>query len=428
MAYWRSGGTILFAVGIGKIVSLVWKLILARFGPQTLGTVELALTVFTVVSSLALMGFHTALLRFVSIADTKGVKRVSSTLVYFSLRIVVALGLLLVALFLSQPQFLTFILRASLPDLGLIQKYLWIAPLFAVSELLWSYLAAIKQILPYATTKYILHPSLRLLVLLIGLAVGVPLKVLLVSHLAVAAIGTVAVSLWQALRFDSFIGQVIPRRQAREFLLFAAPMNASFLSFAVYGALDVILVAHFWGTDHIGLLAALVTLSDVPDMLLVPLLNILQAYLGDSYTNVRRGLSFVMSNILLFLAMALILGLAIFLIRQPLVAMLFGDQYSNITVFVGWFLIVKILQSAIILPLRHFLDFYGHVRLTFFLMIFSLGVKFVVGVSTIAAFGLAGVVAAQASGVSVHLAGCIAATWWAVHADRKKRSGARGVV
>ena len=423
--YWQSGGMILLAVGVGKLISFLWKLLLARSGPQALGTVELALTVFTIVSSFALLGFHTALLRFVSV-NSKNAKR-SFALVSFTLRIVVAFGCLIVALFLSKPEILARVLRSSIQELEFIQNYLWIAPLFAISELLWTYFAATKHILLYSSVKYILHPALRLFALIVGLALGIQLRILLLPHLAIAAVGTVTISLWRALRFGSFFGQSLSLKQAREFLSFSAPMSASFLTFAVYGALDVILLARHWGTEYIGLFAALVVLSDIPDMVLIPLLNILQAYLSDSYTNVQRGLRFVVTNMRLFFGVALVLSLTVYLIRRPLIVYLFGEQYEGIAGFLGWFLIVKIIQSTAVLPLRHFLDFYGHVRLTFFLMILSLGIKFAVGVSTVAAFGLTGIVAAQLSGVAVHLVGCAATTWWVVQKDNKQRTQIRGV-
>ncbi|MBU1326557.1 oligosaccharide flippase family protein [Patescibacteria group bacterium] len=417
-AYWKGGFIVLLAVVFGKSVSLLWKLLLARIGPQSLGTVEIALTVFTTLSSFSLLGLHTALMRFVTIHTAKKAHGQAQVLLWVSLKIATAIGLLLVMLFLKYPHILPSLIDSSAPLLESLLPYLWIIPLFAASELLWSFLAATKQMASYAIAKYVFQPAFRLFFITAAMIVGVGTSGILVPHLVYSGVASCVLSIALVIRRVNTRPSSTCTPTIKPFLLFALPMGGSFIAFVLYGALDVFLVGRYLGIAQVGLLSAVFIISGIPDAIYAPLLNIFQTYLGNTYTNIRQGFSFTVSNCMLFLVVGAITGAFVYLLRQGIVTYFMGPPYQTIVPLVGAFLLIKILQDAIVLPLRHFLDFYGYVHHTFVLMLISTLVKLIVGIRTVPAVGLTGVILMQTAGIIVHLAGCLLVTWIVVRSRK----------
>lgn len=401
-AYWRQGASVLTAVIVGKAISLLWKIYVARLGPTNFGVVEIALTTFFTLSSFSLLGFHTALMRFVAIAAAQNNRTVAIKLLRLSIELTLGLSLLVIAFFWLFPTVLPAIIPASSRSLQDIERYLWIVPVLTASEILWSYFAATNHIRLYAITKYVLSPIFRLIGLFMLMTFGLLSQSTLILHLCIASslsLGIAALFIkWDRLRKQS------DPELKQQFLTFSFTMSGSFIAFVLYGALDVFFVARFLGPASVGLLAGLSVLThDSLDAILGPVLNIFQSNLGSAYKNISKGFLFTLANIGVFLAVGGVMGMGIFAIRHLLIHFLLGDAYQGITPFIAVFLGVHLIDTAITLPLRHFLDFYGHVNTTLTLMIIALIAKGTVGFLTIPHYGLYGVFIAQLVSVVIHL-------------------------
>ncbi len=410
-SYWKSGISILAAVIIGKLISLIWKLYLARLGPSSLGLVEITMTVLFSLGSLSLLGFHTALIRFVTIATVKNATQTARALLNVVLRISLSLALCIIAFFLLFPHALPVLFSASSNQLAQIQRYLWIVPFISLTEVFWSYLASIKHMSEYALAKYIAPPSFRLIALITLIVIGARVDMSLIIHPVIAALLAFLLSL---AFMKNHLTQIIPltKQQLIGFISFAVPMNGSFILFVLYEALDTILVARYLGTKDIGLLSALVLIADVPNALFVPLLDIFQAHMGKAHASIRKGALFLTTNSIIFFVTAIGMCSVLFILRHDIVRIFLGNEYSYIIPFVGMFLFLTAIKTSIILPVRHFLDFYGYVRTTLFLMAFSLIVKGGIGIYAIPRFGLLGVIYMQIGATFIHLLGCLIAALW----------------
>jgi hypothetical protein len=85
----------------------------------------------------------------------------------------------------------------------------------------------------------------------------------------------------------------------------------------------------------------------------------------------------------------------IFGLREILVQYVFGAVYTPALGLVALILLQKVLESSVVMPLRHFLDFYGYVRLTLWLMGLILIGKLILSYTLILAYGLPGILTAQ---------------------------------
>lgn len=420
-SYWKSGAHILTAVVIGKLISLVWKLYIARLGPTNLGLVEISMTVLFSLGSLSLLGFHTALMRFVTIATVRNASQTARALLNVVLRISLSLALCIIAFFLLFPRVLPIVFSASSNQLTQIQRYLWIIPVISLTEVFWSYLASIKHMSGYALSKYIAPPLFRLSTLAVLIVIGTSVDMSLIIHPVIAALLTF---LFTLSYIRNHLAQTSPltKQQLVGFISFALPMNASFVLFVLYESLDTILVARYLGTKDIGLLSALILIADVPNALFVPLLDIFQAHMGKAHTSIRKGAAFLTTNSIIFLMIASGICTTLFLLRHDIVRIFLGHEYAYIIPFIGMYLFLTTIETSLILPIRHFLDFYGYVRITLFLMILSFIIKVGIGTYTIPRFGLLGVIYMQIGATFIHMLGCIIAAAWVTLTSNQHRA------
>jgi len=408
--YWRSGKTILLSVLIGKIFAVIWKLLLARLGPESLGTVEIALTVFFTLGSFTLLGFQSSLMRFVAIALHNKSCAKPEAYFFFSLRIGLIAAAVIILVCIITPSLLPALVTASASELKIVQKYLWVIPIYTFSELALTYLGGIKATRSYAIGKYILPALFRLMFLLVFMYFGLNGSTL-VGHI-VSSMMMISFVIWIFLQTHlKRVTQNLTKKDIRAFLTFTIPMSGSFLMYVAYGAGDVLLVGKYLGTESVGLLSATNMFIDIPDMLLMPMLAVFQAYLGSLYASPRRGLNFAMHNIKIFLLVGSVIGLGIYAFRFLGTSILLGSQYASITPLISWLLFSKILESAIILPLRHVLDFYGHVYITLYLMIIGTMTKIGIGFLVLPHLGLSGIIVLQWTGAIVHCFGVLIASW-----------------
>ena len=417
--YWKSSANVLGAVIIGKLLSFVWKVYIARQGPTSLGLVEITMTVLFTLSSFSLLGLHTALIRFVTIATSKNAHNAARTLLLLALRISTSLALCIVAFFLLFPEALPRLIHASSSQLADIQHYIWVVPIMAATEIFWAYLAAIKHTNTYALIKYIGPPFFRIAALYTLITIGVNGRQSLIVHPVIAACLTFLLTLY-LLRKQIAPSAPLAKKHLSKFFAFSLPMNGSFVLFVLYKALDTILVARYLGPTYIGLLASLVLISDIPNALFIPLLDIFQAHMGNAHTSIRKGALFTTANSAIFFLIGASMCLMLYLFRQNIIQVFLGREYFQIIPFVGIFLFLNLLETTIILPIRHFLDFYGHVRITLFLMGIATVVKCVVGIRFIPTLGLWGVLHMQIWATAIHLVSCLIAAWFVTKSNNQK--------
>lgn len=402
--YWRQGVGVLTTVILGKALSLLWKILLARLGPESFGTVEIALSTFFTLSSFSLLGFHTALMRFVAIASASRSTSLALALLRFSVTLALALSLLVVACFSLFPNILPTLITASSETIADIGRFLWIVPILTASEIIWAYFAATKRVGEYGIMKYMLSPAFRLVGLLVLIGLRIINQFTLLLHLGIASL--LALLIASVLVRNHKVLPYADWRIKKQFLTFSFTMSGSFVAFVLYGVLDVFFVARFLGPVSVGLLAAIGILTkEVLDAVLGPILNIFQTNLGSAYRNITKGLTFTLTNIGIFLLAGTAMGWGIYITRHLLIRLILGSAYGEVAPFIVIFFALHLLETAIILPLRHFLDFYGHVKTTLMLMVVVLVIKAAVGLVTVPTYGLWGIALAQLMSITVHLIG-----------------------
>lgn len=404
--FWKNISIVFLVMFIGKGISFFWKIILARIDISSLGFVEVILTSITLLLSFSLLGIQTSIVRFMAIAlHKKNFKKIYAYL-FFCFKVVITTSLIVVLTGLLFTDIFNKFLKIGTGGLPGINKFIWILPFIAVTEIIISYLNAIKKIKIYSIIKYIFNPLFRIGFLLIFLIFNLAGNKHLLIQVLLAYFFTFIFSLLvsdiKKLKFFS-----LSKKDIKKFIQYTLPMTGSFLFFTIYGASDIFLLNYFTNLKIVGDFAILIIFADLIDLFLLPSLNFFQSFLGKFNQNKKEGLEFILFNILVFLVIGLIIIFLVFLLKGFLIKYLFKKEIiavSNLLLFV---MLLKLVQSGIILPLRHFLDFYGHTNWTLKLMIGALTVKVIFAIFFIINFGLVGLFYALAIAEFIHLTGCL---------------------
>lgn len=395
----------------GKGLSFLWKVVLAQAGPSALGFVQLSLVSLTLLANLCLLGLQTTIIRFIAIMRQRKQPKAADAVLLFTFKVSMSVALVLSVVVWVLPSLARDTLQLhSLSDTS-IRLLMGALPFFVASELLVSYFNATQQMVRYGLGKYVLQPFFRLLLLFVVLfspfapEFGVVLHIVLAGVLSTVVLFAMSMlwkdrSRWSVSLEDSY---------RQEFLDYSVPVAGSFLLFIAYGTIDTFLISRSMAIEYVGLYSALLLLVELTDVVFLPSLNLLYAHLGSFEKNLAAGTRFVVEKMAVFVVLALLVFMAMALFKDTLITFILGSEYMSISVFVLPLLVAKLLETTLLFPLRHLLDFYGYVRLTLGFMTITLLTKIIAGAYFTHLYGIWGLVLTVAAVNTLHVVACIVA-------------------
>lgn len=405
--FWQGGLTVIAIMVLGKAISLGWKLVIVRLGPETLGTTQLILTALTLLTSFSLLGMQTTLGRFASIAWHQHQYARAQQLLVLSLKWCGGLGITLALGCWLGPELIKTVLKlpaVSASDLRLLGLAV---PLAVASELAWSFLAAQRRVMTYGLTRYVLLPVARLGLLVALMMAGLPVTQIIVWHLVGAVVISASLT-WILGRLPrSLVAKPLPEKYRKQLVKYALSIAGSFILFMVYGSTDVLLLNHFGSLEVVGLLSALFIFTELADIFFTGFLNLFQSFLSAFHKDPVAGWKFTLLTSAGLLIGGLLVTTVLTTFRGLLISWLLGPEYQSISQIIGLALIIKTLESSIVFSLHHFLDFYGYVKVTVALMAIGLVVKVAAGWLLIAQYGLTGVLYTQGVAVLFQIIACV---------------------
>lgn len=395
----------------GKGLSFLWKVILAQAGPSALGFVQLSLVSLTLLANLCLLGLQTTIIRFITIMRQRKQPKAADAVLLFTFKVSMSVALILSIVVWVLPSLARDTLQLhSMSDTS-IRLLMSALPFFLASELLVSYFNATQQMVQYGLGKYVLQPFFRLLLLFIVLFSPFATEFSVVLHIVLAGVlSTVVLFVMSVLWKDRSRWSVsLEDSYRQEFLDYSVPVAGSFLLFIAYGTIDTFLISRSMAIEYVGLYSALLLLVELTDVVFLPSLNLLYAHLGSFEKNLSAGTRFVAEKMVVFVVLALLVFMSMAMFKDTLITFILGNEYMSISVFVLPLLVAKLLETTLLFPLRHLLDFYGYVRLTLGFMAITLLTKIIAGAYFTHLYGIWGIVLTVAAVNSLHVVACIVA-------------------
>lgn len=388
---------------VGKILSLGWKIVTARQGPSAIGEVEFILTTTNLLATLAIQGLPMAITIWTARYhhQLKLQRQLLTESIIFALLTGTGLALVAHIAFIIWPQLIG---QTQISPL----TYLWTVPLIGLSELIWAWLNGRKEYSAYAFGKYVGQPLLRVLGVISLLAFGLQAQFWIPQHLNLAVVSVCVISLlmgikiWQDHRTQAKnFTQTWPELRT-SYWHQGGMLSSSLVLYVLYGSSDIYWLTAFHGPATVGIFSLLLAVTALLDLLFLPILNLLQTRLGAFKDHPQAGLAFLIKHSLLSVILGTV-GSLVLLVGKPWIALLFGNTGAGIvTSQLAWLLIWKLLLNGWVLPVRHYLDFFGLQKQTLWSMLVSFVIKLWLSWWLVPQFGLTGIIIANLCAEIIH--------------------------
>lgn len=382
-------------IGLGKAFSLIWKSILLKQNIELVGTIEVLLTTLGLLTALTTLAIPAAFARF-------SLKNRLKTFQYknFALKqigrifIVIVLLICLIALTLKAFYQQIFIISLSIFSLLLLAN--------VIQELFLTYINVEKKFILYGFLKFITQPLLRIGLLSLVIT-GFLNQSALFNHVIWSIIITTiftAIILKIKTNFFKPTIKKLNKNEQHQFLTYTKFLSGSFLSFIIYGAIDIYLIQYFLGNFYVGIYSAIFMFVNILDLVFSPFLQTFQVYLADKKSLFYKK-RFTKKAVSGLLFSGLLVGIPISLLIPSFFEFFLNEKIYLISIVL--FVIGKIIHSAVVLLIRHYLDFEGKEQFTFKTMNIALISKIFLGIILISKLGILGLAISQLVTEIIHL-------------------------
>lgn len=246
----RSGGLVFVGLAFEMCVLFLAKILMARvLGPDAYGAVSLGLAVFTITSTLVLLGMNTGVSRFMprdeNVAVTRGVV-VSALQITLPLAVVSGGVLVVFAPTIARELFHD---PATAP---VIRVFALVVPLSVFTKLALGGIRGAKKTVPKVYLKNIVSPAVRLVAIGVFLSIGWHAVGIAWAYLVSYAIAGL-IGLYYLHRYTPvFTGRSYVSKH-RELLVFSTPLVISAAMALVFDKVDTLMLGYFGATSAVGI-------------------------------------------------------------------------------------------------------------------------------------------------------------------------------
>jgi O-antigen/teichoic acid export membrane protein len=398
---------------VGRLLSLAMSLVIQimivrALSKPSYGAFEYGLSLVTLGATLATLGLHRAVSRFVPIyEERREYDKVLGTII-LAVTAVAGLGAVEVAAF--------FVLDASLPGtLGgggpvgsLLPILILLAPLQALDSILVGLLAVLARARSIFLRTYVLAPGLRFVVVLVVIVSDGGVSVLAAGYVAaeVAGLAVFTAVLYRATREVGLLDHLqldSVRIPARKIFALTIPLLTTELVYVVLIVSDALLLQHFRGPREVAELKAVtpaagliqvVILSFTP--LFTPLASRFFARRVHDDINELYWRTASWIGVLSFPIFAVT-----FLLAKPLTVTAFGSRYADSAILLSILAVGFYVQSALGFNGTTLMVF-GRIRYIVVVNVLTVTISLVLSAWLIWRFGALGAAIGTAAGLIVH--------------------------
>lgn len=336
----------IIGTNIANFIAYLYHLIFGRIlGPSLYS--ELAVVVSLIGLFFALLSFfNLVIMKFVASGDEKQNKIMYTLL---NRKYVIPVGILSLLVFVATP-FLSSKLNISTHVL------MWVGPTILFMYLFMIHAAFIQGKLRFKQTASlnVINILIRLLMGLLlyylgfslaGIAVGIMLSYVLTWALGKRMLGYVAIK-----------GKITSSTLTKSVLRYSIPVFVTTLSLSAFIAIDVVLVKYFFDPHLSGLYASLSTLGKIIFYGAIPVTFVMFPLVSKKASKNESTIKlFVMSFVLtLSIALAILAIFAIF--PNPVINMLFGNKYLEVSPLLAYFGVFSLLYVLDFMMVNYYLS------------------------------------------------------------------------
>jgi len=333
----KGAGIIFVGMIISKLLGYVYRILIARVGTETYGLFSIGIALFSLLTTISLVGLNRGVLRYISFYRAKEDLGKVKELISFSLKITSLFSLIVSIIFFVFSDKIAILFFHN-SDLSIIFKILAVFIPFSVfREVIFSIIESFQKIKYEIYSKNIVENVIKILLTLIFLTLGFKLIGFTVAY-AIGILISTLTALFFLKKLISIKLNLNPSKiLKKELFFYSFPLSFSLLISSIINWTDTLMLGFFRTASEIGIYnAALSTaflMYIIPSILLglfIPILTEVYAKDDkDSFNQIHKRVT----KWILFTNIALLS--LFYLFSKPILRILFGlDYVSGSTVLI----------------------------------------------------------------------------------------------
>lgn len=330
---------------ISKILTYIWRLVIARMGPEDYGFISLALTILGISYSLSSLGLGTAVTRYVAyfhgLEDLQKMKGVIST----ALKLAVPLSLIISAIVFTYSDAISNIIFRA-PGLSTVLKIIsfGIVP-YIIYILAIAALTGLKKIEYVIFSRQIVESITRLLVTLGLLYIGYGVLGVGIAYVSAYLFGALSAVYFLEKSFPFINTKIKAASLDRELLTYSLPLLFSEVIVQALSWTDTLMIGYFKNAAHVGIYntaaptaGLILMIPSALSVLFLPVITTAYAkgLMGNIKTTYRK-----ITKLIIAANLPMLLLMVFF--SEDILTFLFGYEYSSgsgalIFLSVGYFI------------------------------------------------------------------------------------------
>jgi O-antigen/teichoic acid export membrane protein len=248
-------GAIIFLIGMlaSKLLGFIYRVILSRMGEQIYGELSLGIALFSILSTISILGLNTGALKFISTArEEKNNEKIKGTILFSSKAIITGSIILSIILFiLSDWIALTFF---NSQNLSIILKIFAIAlPFEGLRTLFTNIFKAFKNVKYDIYGRVLTENSIKIILTIIFIYLGLGITGAAIAYSSSIILSFLIMLCLLQFKTFSLTTKINSVFNNKELLLYSLPVVLSSLTLAVMSWADTLMLGYFQNTSIVGI-------------------------------------------------------------------------------------------------------------------------------------------------------------------------------
>ena len=380
-------GGLIFFIGIiiSKILVYIYRLILARTGPEQYGLISLGIAILGVSTTVSLLGLNQGVIRYISFYKTKKELLKVKEVIFSAIKLTLPLSLVITILLVLFSKQISIEFFDNI-DLDIVVKVVAIAlPFSVLREIFFNTFISFEKVQYEVYTKSLIENISKIILTVLFIFLGWKIMGISVAYtLSIIISFFAALYLLKTKIFSQIEGKVSAFMINKELILYSLPLLLSNFIFSLMLWTDTLMIGYFLPESQVGIYnAALPTaflISMVPTALFTLFVPILiEIYTKKENENFKIVYKTVTKWVLL---LNLVLLSTFFLFSKEILSILFGQEYAiastsliilSFGYFIGYFIgasqsVLLVFKKTKLILLNTVIMIIGNVVLNFYLI------------------------------------------------------------
>ena len=250
-------GAFILLIGaiIGKILSFLYRIILARLGEQTYGEISLALSLLSILSVIAVLGLDTGIVRYISLFHKDQNKAGIKGTILFSAKTILIMSTIFAIFLFLLSDWITATFYPNAQNINLILKIIAIALPFEGLKAVWTNtLKALKKIEYDIYARIIGEMIIRIILTILFIYLGLGILGAALAYTISIIFSSMVLFIFVEKKAFSFLDKNITAlKENKEIFFYSLPLVFNSITIIVINAADSLVLGYFKDAATVGI-------------------------------------------------------------------------------------------------------------------------------------------------------------------------------